>query len=793
MPVVPLADARDPARFGAKTATLAERAARYRVPPGFAVSADAAEDEIRAAVPSAYAALKREGHALADADVAVAVRSSAVGEDSRDASFAGQHDTLLDVRGADRVIDAIFAVRASATSERATAYRREKGIAETPRVGVLVQRMVAADVSVIAFTADPVTGGSDIVVIDACRGLGDAMASGEVTPDAITVRKSDLVVTGGDGVLTADRAREVARLALALESDAGHPVDIEAAFAGGTLYLLQSRPITSAGTSADDFPIEWERPGDEKVTWFREDAHFAGAALPLAEDYTRLGPGTGLERRSIKLGAPAIINFRTFNGYIYQGSRPVMPPDEAKRRTEEILGGRLARARQLARDWPERLLPAVRAHNEWIRAQDPSAMSGEDAARSWEEVWSRVSDIWEIHMTTTAGAYGVMSELGFTYQRLTGRPPDEAFTLTHGRAHTLQQLQRDMFTLSETARSAPSVADAIRGGVEELEVLGDLPGGATFIAAVETFLERHGDVGQPDEFIDRPAWGDHPALLIREVRRALEVPPSDPRARLAQLIASSDELAARVRTELGDRPSDLARFNDMLDLARAAGPLTEEHNYWIDRITQAIVRRVALRFAARLVSEGTIERPEDVFHLHVVDVAAALRRPRDLRRLVREREAQHLRNKRRRPPAFVGPPPTAPGGTLPGLVPRSELGYKEKQDDPNVLKGVAASAGIGRGPARLVREPADLDRVRAGDVLVCRSTHVSYVPVFGKVAAVVTEVGGSLSHAAVVAREFGVPAVVATGVALTVLRDGEDIEVDGSAGVVRRVAERVIA
>ena len=793
MSIVPLSDARDPERFGGKAATLALLAARYRVPPGFAVSADATEDEVGTAVPAAYRALVRGANG-GDDDAPVAVRSSAIGEDSGDASFAGQHETLLNVTGADAVIAAILRVRRSATSERAVAYRREKGIADPPRVAVLVQRMVDADAAVIAFTADPVTGDADLVVINACRGLGDAMASGEVTPDTIQVRKSDLEpvfgAAQGSAVLSPEQIRDVAGLALALERDAGHAVDIEAAFAGGTFYLLQSRPVTAVGARPAHFPIAWPRPGDERVAWTIEDAHFAGANLPLGVDYARFGPTHGIQARFERLNLPVRYRMEEFNGFIYEGTQVNAGPEEVARLQADLVPKRRAHSRSLVTDWVDRYLPAVREHLVGMAVLLPASRGPEAAADAWTALWEHHKDIWVIHMIVTAGAYAVMTELHDSYEQLTGRPGTEALTLVQGRADTLQRMQRDVFTLVETARSLPAVASGIRAGVEQLDVLADLPGGDRFGAAVAAFLAKHGDVGQGDLDLRTPAWADDPALLIREVRRGLAVPPQDPDLRLARLLAEGEATLARVQEELRGRPEERARFDELARVARAVGPLTEEHNYWIDRADQAAMRRAVIAFGERLVSDGTVERADDIFHFYVAEVTDALRHPCDLRAFVAERAARHARNSRLRAPQRLGATDASPAlGPVSAL--RLGLGYKVTQDEAGVLKGVGASAGSARGPARLVREHADLERVRAGDVLVCRSSTVSYVPVYGKVAAVVTEVGGALSHAAVVAREFGVPCVVATGVALTVLRDGEEVEVDGTAGVVRRVSARV--
>jgi pyruvate,water dikinase len=259
-------DTKDPAVVGGKAAALSRLAACFPVPPGFCVPAGVPA----AAAVDAYAALAAR---LGADDPPVAVRSSACDEDGAAASFAGQHATLLHVSGAEAVRDAVTAVAASAASEPAVAYRRHHGLAPAPgAVPVLVQALVVADVALVAFTADPVTGARDRVVINASWGLGESIVGGTVTPDSFTVagdrivardiadkRRMTVACAGGTREvdvpaflrrapsLSDDQLVATADLARAVERHAGHPVDVEAAWAGDSLHLLQCRPITTLG------------------------------------------------------------------------------------------------------------------------------------------------------------------------------------------------------------------------------------------------------------------------------------------------------------------------------------------------------------------------------------------------------------------------------------------------------------------------------------------------------------------------------------------------------------------
>lgn len=256
----------DRALVGGKAAALGRLAALHTVPAGFVATAGAGEDE----VCGAYEALARR---LGIRMPAVAVRSSAVDEDGDAASLAGQYETFLNVTGAAGVADAVRRCRASAKAARAVAYRRERGMADGDGMPVLVQQLVPADVSAVAFSVNPITA-ADEIVINAAYGLGESIVGGTTTPDAFVLAKPGLevretrlgskermTVTTPEGTrevgvpglmrgrpcLDEDRVREIGGLAAALERRTGHPVDVECAFAGRTLHLLQCRPVTAAG------------------------------------------------------------------------------------------------------------------------------------------------------------------------------------------------------------------------------------------------------------------------------------------------------------------------------------------------------------------------------------------------------------------------------------------------------------------------------------------------------------------------------------------------------------------
>jgi phosphoenolpyruvate synthase/pyruvate phosphate dikinase len=265
----------DAALVGGKAANLSRLARlHHRVPDGFSLPVMVMDEvhpfDLRDEITAAISDLMN-CHGLQE--FIAAVRSSAVDEDGATASFAGQHETYLNIVGAEAIIQAVARCWESARSEHALDYRRQQGLSvERPQIAVLVQQLIAADVAAVVFSANPVTGNRDEIVINASWGLGESIVGGTVTPDTFIVRKSDLAVvqrviadkqrmtisvSGGtqevevprflrkQSALADEQIIEMARLAITLESTMEHPVDVECAYAGGELYLLQCRPITT--------------------------------------------------------------------------------------------------------------------------------------------------------------------------------------------------------------------------------------------------------------------------------------------------------------------------------------------------------------------------------------------------------------------------------------------------------------------------------------------------------------------------------------------------------------------
>jgi pyruvate,water dikinase len=536
----------------------------------------------------------------------------------------------------------------------------------------------------------------------------------------------------------------------------------------------------------DEFPVVFAAPEDALETWERDDMHMPFALTPLAADFIRFCVGGGFNPHYEAFGVPQRLYPGVWHGWAYFSFRSNVP--EAEQEASTARWTEICRSRIPVTEayWRDEALPELRRIFDGIAALRVDDLPADALATAWLDAWQRVSRTWVIHFITIMGPYQVLDDLSDAYAAAIGPGRDaEALSLAHGGHHELEEVEEGVERLAELA-GAPDLRAAVeaaaRGDVTapfDLGALRDLRGGPAFAEALAAFLAEHGHLGQNHDDLRLASWAEAPRLLLGRIATRLRNPAPPSAEREAQLRARAAELEASVREALRDKPDELAAFERTLEHARAIGWLTEGHNYWIDRLSQARLRTLAVRVGARLARAGQLAAAEDVFYLTRDDVAEAIRDGVPRHALVAERREEHARNEQRTPPYWVGKIPDKPpsGDRFDG--PRIASGASD------TLTGKGASAGVVRGPARVTLSQDDFGRIQPGDIIVCPSSNPSWVPVFTIAGGLVTNTGGVLSHAAVVAREFGLPAVVGTGDATTRIADGRMLEIDGTAGTVR--------
>jgi pyruvate,water dikinase len=746
-------------RVGGKGAHLAElsRIEGIRVPAGFVVTNDATDDEI-------LAALAQLGE-----NAAYAVRSSATAEDMPTASFAGQYDTFLDVVGPAAILEHVAQCRASLFTERAIAYRASKGLDESQiRMAVVVQRMVPAEVSGVMFTADPVNGNRKVASIDATFGLGEALVSGRVTPDTYKVRDGAIVSTsivGDRRALSEPQVVKLADLGRRIEAHFGRPQDIEWCLVGDDFHFVQARPITTLfpiPAAPDDAPRVYLSTGHQQMMtdamkplgismWQMSSvAQYHVAAGRLFVDVSRAFSVPASRAAMVaffKKGDPlwgdaleAIAN----RGFIPEAPAPEKPawqPPAAGAPT------------------PIENDPAIVA--DLIRESEAKLeeTKREIASKSGPALFEFIAkDIEEKKrlLTDPRSTQALMAGIDATWAL---NDKLEAWLGEKNAALTLAESAPNNIT-SEMGLALLDVADAIRDDK-----------GADVLNA---WLDKYGVRGVGEIDITRPRWTERPSMLDPLILSNIRTfKPGEAKRRfekgLREAAAKEKDILQRLRA-LPDGEGKATEAKWLIDRLRTFVGYREYPKYAM--IARYFVYKQALmKEIARLVRHGVLGEEEDAFFLTFQELAAVVRTSTVDKRVIDERKEAFKYYETLTPPRII----TSEGEVITGAYHR---------DAPDgVLVGLGVSAGTVEGRARVVTDFGKAT-FEPGDILVTPFTDPSWTPVFVSIAGLVTEVGGLMTHGAVVAREYGLPAVVGVVDAMRLIRDGQRIRVDGTHGYV---------
>lgn len=767
-----LRESRAIAQVGGKGANLGELTRIGQpVPDGFVVTTEALAG-VSGALPDPLADEIRERYAALGAGP-VAVRSSATAEDLPGATFAGQQDTILEVEGAEQVLAAVAECAASLYGTRAVAYRTRLGITDDQvAIAVVVQRMVPAEVAGVMFTADPVTGRRDRRSIDAHPGLGEAVVSGEVIPDHLltdpsghitnwTAGEADGSVTvserpapnrhstghhnPGQPVLTDQQVRELVRHGEQVAAHFGCPQDIEWAFADGRLHILQARPMTALPPP----PVELNRIERTMASIILDYLTVRPYPLDLTT-WIPYGPVGMMARISEDLGLAGAY------GRLFEQHDGVV--------TAVTITAPRPRPRLLSA--PLRVIPRLRRFDPARWAEDPRAVELSDqvtrlAAQDVttldrDALVARVRECFGLASLVTGLRRDFLPATGAALARLTvllallGRRrlgPE----LTQGAPTQTTAGNTALAALADLARDdTPLVA---RIEAQDMAGVRQHPG---FAKALDDWLERYGhrETTSP-VLISQPTLAESPETVLSLLRVLIDTPPR-------ALGPRPDALAELLTHPLLRSPRRREWAIRIVEAARAAIGFREDSHGAFTRIAP-VLRATLLEIGRRLTAEGVLDAVDDVWHCRWDELVTVPRG--DLRRRVTERRRQRQ---------------LLEGVPLINVANRTA----EVDDAQALVSGTPASSGEASGPVRVIRDPKDFGTLRSGEVLVCPYTNPAWTPLFQRVAAVVVDSGGSGSHAAIVAREYRIPAVMGTGTGTTLLTDGLRVRVDGDHGLV---------
>jgi pyruvate,water dikinase len=784
------------------------------------------QDVVRS-VSDALMAMRDEGAA------GFAVRSSAIHEDQEGASAAGMHSTLLNLIREDEVLEGIKICWASFFQPRVFSYLRALGEDVAVSLGVVIQAMVPAEISGVLFTCNPLTGDSGEVVINASYGLGSSIVDGRVTPDTYRVDKATgqlrdqviggkaqqtvLAPSGGvrevqvepaereRAVLSEQQLLHLRELAGRIEEHFGGNRDVEWAIAGQQVFVLQARPIVVPHTHGRR-ASRGEQPRDRrKIVWSNANIGEAlpGVATPLTWSVLSHFSDLGFRRAFGALGCTVprdaelvgdfrgriYVNLTEFTSILSQipwihpsalvqlgGGRYASELDEvvAHRGSTGFL---LRLPQTVARYVREnfRLQARIAEFEEYFAEErirmvsvDPRLLEPTGLDRMLSDAEHLLDETGSIMLTAYANLLtAVLVLIGV----LRTFAPNAGKGLYRDLMSGLQDVDSArpgfmLWRIAQLAKGEPAVADRIReANVTKLSIE-DLPAGPTREALVR-FIEEFGYRGIREAEIAEPRWAEDPTLMFAALRSHLagDLHLGEREARLARRRQDAqDEVEAQVPLVL--RPA----IRRLLDAVRRFTRMRERLRGNVVEVL-GMFRRVALESSRRIRAREPEAGPDAAFFLSVAELRRVLHD--DNQRVATRVQRRRLEYERNRalsepPTTFVGFPPAETTA-----LPKSSR-----------LHGLAASGGVAEGRARILRDPRQAAELAPGDILVVAAADTGWAPLFLAAAGVVTELGGPLSHAAIILREYAVPAVVNVTNATRALQDGEWLRIDGDAGTV---------
>ncbi|QFZ78520.1 phosphoenolpyruvate synthase [Streptomyces fagopyri] len=770
------------------------------------------------AVPDDLAAAITDALARLGEGAACAVRSSATAEDLPTASFAGQQDTYLNVVGPAAVLRHVSRCWASLFTERAVTYRRRNGVDDrTVHMAVVVQRMVFPHAAGVLFTADPVTGNRKVATVDAGFGLGEAPVSGLVNPDVFTVRHGEVVTraiaakrravqalpAGGTREVAIDPRRQeqpaltdaqavrLVRLGRRIEAHFGRPQDIEWCLVDDGFHIVQSRPITTL------FPVP--EAGDQENHVYVSVGHQQMMTDPMKP--------LGLSVWQLT----AMVPMHAAGGRLFVDVTPRLASPATRAALLDVMG----RGDPLVRDALETVLdrgdfvpslpdtgpgapPAGGAPapietdpaivTELIERSEVSvaALERDIRTKTGPALFDFLLDAFEEHRRVLGDPLNfqaIMAGMEATWwlndklwEWLGEKNAADTLTLS-APGNITSEMGLELLDIADVIRPHPEVVSFLQGVEDEgfLDELAKLPGGTGARDALETYLDRYGMRCVAEIDITRPRWRERPTTLVPVILdNVRNFGPGAAERRFEQGRQKAREKEQDVLSRLrslpdGDRKADEAKR--MIDRVRTFIGYREYPKYGI--VSRYFVyKRALLEEAGRLVRAGVLPEKEDIFYLTFQELHDVARSHQVDGRLVRRRKEAFRSYHALTPPRVL----TSDGEALSGA-------YRRDDVPAGALVGLPVSAGTVEGRARVILDMAEAD-LEAGDILVTTFTDPSWSPLFVAVAGLVTEVGGLMTHGAVIAREYGLPAVVGVEGATRLIRDGQRIRVHGTDGYV---------
>jgi pyruvate,water dikinase len=751
-------------------------------------------------------------------DTPFAIRSSATAEDLPDLSFAGQQDTFLNIKGSESIKDAVKRCWASLWTARAIAYRFQNSIDHmTVKLAVVVQSLVPAESAGVLFTLNPLNGDPDQIMINAVWGLGESIVGGSVTPDTITVNKAkgeiDEYETGDKKVWTVQsesgtserptpknlRHKAVlnpadveilSTLGIEIEKLYGTPMDVEWVFANGEFYIIQARPVTVL--PEPPIPSDWTLHIPRGVAMRNNIVELM--AEPLTPLFRTLGLeaiNTSMRNTMAEFLGPGLLPEEliiTVNDYAYyNGSFSTKQILKIFLKSPQIMKTMFTRP---VERWTEE------GHPEYIKKVE-QWQNTKWRQLTIEEIMAAVRELTEaaidayISMVSGVLPAAWISEALFTaYYKLLVKKKESPSAPTFLLGFDSIPIQSDklLFDIAQWAGAQEELSaylvDTSSNQLAEDFLDNQNPGidvavWQSWQGRFRSYLDTYGSAIYNLDF-SNSVQSDDPAPALEVIKLYLSGGGVNPYTRQQTTSERRNQAMNDIQNRL--RGLRLRLFRKLVSTAQKFAPLRED-SLAILGLAYPTIREMLHEVGSRFANTGMIPVLDDIYWLEQNEIEDAIGRLEHGEKLANHSRTISYRKTKWRS-TQKGVPPM-------GLMDMKifgknimELKDSDKRTAKNTIKGVAASPGCISGPACVMKGPEDFHKMITGDVLVAAITTPAWTPLFARAAAIVTDVGGPLSHGSIVAREYGIPAVLGTGEATRRIQQGQKITVDGSKGIV---------
>jgi pyruvate,water dikinase len=536
-----------------------------------------------------------------------------------------------------------------------------------------------------------------------------------------------------------------------------------------------------------------EYPSADKVEgfWAWDKIHAPRPITPLSADMIAATLAEGFTQGQAEFASFLGMAFWHVNYYVYFGFYPLDDLGgesiaERGARYNEALEKVVPKVGELwENDWLPGLWPDVlRAKNLDYRALDDSGLAAE-----LDQQLKQVTHRWDIHGRINFILIAASRFSDFYKDLVKPEEETEGYEVLQGYVTRSLDAGRGLWRLSRTVKQSAALTRLFQES-QSRELLAALEGsseGKQFLARLKEYLDEFGWRSDAVYDIADVPWHEDPSIALNTLHGYIQLSDdADPDVLIERSVAKRELLLAKARAVCGTDQAKLAKLNELFEAARRNLQVTEDHAYFIDQVGVNSLRLPVLEAARRLVERGLLAKHEDVFYLYFDELKDALLSGGDRKATTAERRQEMARCAATVPPLTLGtPPPYSDDPFIDALVVRMLGPVFEPERDPEVLRGVPASPGVVRGVVKVVRSLSEASKLQKGDIMACEMTVPPWTPLFSTVSAVIADTGGVLSHCAIVAREYKLPAVVGTVVGTTVLKDGMTVTVDGAKGIVR--------